>query len=164
MSMPLADEKRTCIEMFHLNAQLITNIQNTQGENCFWSFSASAKASAGLQAVWQWARISGVCMGAVAQICSWDAQVLVVHLLHDSHRRVWAARWLLEHRNFSRTVLSPFIIYPSFFFFFFPPFVFFFSLQQLYDDLDRKVGKYLWYPGVQRYCGYTSFRFSCLPK
>lgn len=56
--MPLAGEKRTCTEMFGINAQLITNIQNTQGENCSWSCSASAQVSAGLQAAWQWAGIS----------------------------------------------------------------------------------------------------------
>lgn len=33
--MPFAGEKGTCIGMFCINSQLITNIQNMQGENCF---------------------------------------------------------------------------------------------------------------------------------
>lgn len=33
--MPFAGEKRTCIGMFRINSQLITNIQNMQGEKCF---------------------------------------------------------------------------------------------------------------------------------
>lgn len=35
MDMLFPGEKRICIGMFCINSQLITNIQNMQGENCF---------------------------------------------------------------------------------------------------------------------------------